>query len=784
MDASVAERTPPRRRDLVVSNTSAVAALAGASSFAFFTTWLFLSPAVNRVDRTVLIAMIAANVVVATILLVQVGLRLFQVWSAKRSDLAGARTHLRLVGVFSIVAAVPAVLAFLFAFTILRTSLDDIFSNRIDGYVDIGRNLANTYFNEAGARANLNLRQIEGDIRADARELLVTPALAPIIFRLRLKEQVARRGLDALYIMDGDRRVVASVSRVSTPLNMPPALAFDEIDREAAAGRPIDQIGRFGVNDAEKLDFFRGMIKVPEFNGGYIISYKRIPDASSGSLLEVRGMRDDWDKTKQGRDRIERVFFASYILLAIIILAGAIWLALWAANGIVKPIGRLVGMAERVSGGDLGARVAADKADGEFGVLANSMNHMTAQLQTQRNDLIETNRRFDARRRFTEAVLSGVSAGVMGVARDGMVTIANRSAAELLESDVDRLIGADVARVLPEFGALLDQAAAATPGTHDASVADEIDIERDGRLRTLSVRIARDDIEADTGREAGFVVTFDDITQLVSAQRSAAWGDVARRIAHEIKNPLTPIQLSAERLQRKYRGEITTTPDVFDRCVDTIVRHVSDIGRMVDEFSSFARMPKPVFGIEDLEGLAKTAVFPQRVAFPDIAFTTDAPTERLEVACDGRLIVQALSNLLKNAGESVAARLADAPAGVDTDGGRIRLALEKQGEHALIHVVDNGVGLPAAQRHRLTEPYMTTREKGTGLGLAIVKKVIEEHGGAIAFSDDATLGDTGARVTLRLPLSEAAQAEQGPSADASACDTANEHKEKTAAAAK
>ncbi len=439
------------------------------------------------------------------------------------------------------------------------------------------------------------------------------------------------------------------------------------------------------------------------------------------------------------------MFLAGYVILAVIILFAAIWVALWAATRIVQPIGRMIDMAGRVSGGDLGARVEVHRDDGEIGVLSRSMNHMTAQLQTQRDDLIETNKQFDRRRLFTEAVLSGVSAGVVGFNPAGRVTIANRSAAEFFGRPAPALIGLRLVDILEEASDLFD--AAATPPFIE--VADHITVERNGRVRTLSVRIVSD--EVDGGRAC--VVTFDDISELISAQRSAAWGDVARRIAHEIKNPLTPIQLSAERLRRKYLNEIKTSPEIFDRCTETIIRQVGDIGRMVDEFSSFARMPKPVIALEDMREIVRSAVFPQRVTFPDIEFIVETPAEPLIVRCDARLIAQAIGNLLKNAAESIGAR----HTGGDLAQGRIRIALARANDAAALSIADNGVGLPKAERHRLTEPYMTTRAKGTGLGLAIVRKVIEEHDGYLKFDDCADLGATGAIVSFALPL-EAADA--------------------------
>ena len=462
----------------------------------------------------------------------------------------------------------------------------------------------------------------------------------------------------------------------------------------------------------------------------------------------MQAVEADWEEAKLGRERLERVFLAGYVVLAIIILFGAIWLAIWAATRLVQPIGRLVNMSERVSGGELGARVEVLKEDGELGVLARALNHMTAQLQTQRDDLVDTNRQFDERRRFTEAVLSGVSAGVIGLTEDGEITIANKSAAELLRHGSGRLAGRNIDEVMPELSELLARA-----GMSDfMEVGEQIELNREGQTQTLNVRIVQDVVDG----KKRFVATFDDISQLISAQRNAAWGDVARRIAHEIKNPLTPIQLSAERLRRKYLDEVTTTPEVFDRCTETIIRQVNDIGRMVDEFSSFARMPKPVVGEEDLAELIRNAVFPQKVTFPDIEFNVDAEIGENFAECDGRLIVQALSNLLKNAAESVSARLAK----TSEPAGEIAVKLRHVDGFCAIHIVDNGIGLPALERHRLTEPYMTTRAKGTGLGLAIVKKVAEEHGGSLRFVDDTSLGPTGARITLSLPRLDTVKAEQ------------------------
>lgn len=718
-----------------MSNATAAAALAGTATVAFLTAWFLMSPAVEQADRRLLVSLIVGNGVIAAGFASLIGARLWHVWSNRRNQLAGSATHIKLVWLFSAVAVVPAIVAFLFAFTILRSSLNDVFGERIENYHNTARELANAYVDYKRAELQKSLEELSYDVAINEERGLGLEG-TPVGFREYILAQAAFRGFDAVYVLSGGGQLLVRAELREAVYKLPAKEVMDTLAKGAPGA------GVFGVSDDSKLDMFRIVYKLSQYENGYLIAYQSLDPKTIDRLISVRRMKADWEEAKVSRARSERIFLVGYIVLAVIILFAAIWAGLWAATRIVRPIGRLIEMAGRVSSGELGARVDVQKDDGELGVLARSMNHMTAQLQTQRDDLIDTNKQFDRRRRFTEAVLSGVSAGVIGVGPTRKITIANRSAGEMVDEESSRLIGRDFAGVLPEARDLFEQAA--EPPYEE--VASQISVERDGLARTLSVRIVSD--EVDGGRS--FVVTFDDITQLISAQRSAAWGDIARRIAHEIKNPLTPIQLSAERLRRKYLGEIKNSPDIFDKCTETIIRHVGDIGRMVDEFSSFARMPKPVIAAEDLNELARSAVFSQRVATPDVDIDITTPSEPLIVLCDGRLIVQALGNILKNAGESIAARIAGADEAAAAKG-RIRLAVEYHDGAAVVSVMDNGVGLPKAERHRLTEPYMTTRAKGTGLGLAIVRKVVEEHGGSLFFDDCDALGPTGASVRMQLP---------------------------------
>jgi two-component system nitrogen regulation sensor histidine kinase NtrY len=377
--------------------------------------------------------------------------------------------------------------------------------------------------------------------------------------------------------------------------------------------------------------------------------------------------------------------------------------------------------------------------DDELASLGRAFNRMTAQLQSQRNELVDSHRQAEQRTRFTEAVLSGVSAGVVGLDGQGRADVVNRSALTLLSASREQIVGKDLATAVPELAGLLTDAISGSEGR----VQSQIDIARGGKTISLIVTVTRERASED---DRGFVVSFDDITDLIMAQRTSAWADVARRIAHEIKNPLTPIQLSAERLRRKYKKEITTDPEVFEQCTQTIIRQVGDIGRMVDEFSSFARMPQPVMRDEDIGDLIRHAVFLQRVALPQITFALLTPDEAINVECDGRLVSQALTNVLKNAGEAVRAKF-----GKEGDeehplaeGGRIEIRLVQDSARVGIEVIDNGIGLPKEDRNRLTEPYVTKRVKGTGLGLAIVKKIMEDHKGALALEDAPKTDETGA----------------------------------------
>ena len=747
------------RSSLIAVLVALAAVVSGVVTYATLTGLFPYGPTPN-----VLVVLLLVNLTLVLTLAALIAWRLTRLWIERKSGAAGSRLHLRLVAMFSAIAVVPAILVAVFAAISLNLGIEAWFSERVQTALDNSVSVADAYVNE-------HKKVIIGDIQAmvidlDSRGDLIKN---PDQFKEFLKNDAAIRALPAVYIIDSTGRVLASAFQtlVPTPFGIshddvlvladprsPNAPGADAVSPEqiaqAAKGQPLvlADSNQNVVSALARLDAFT------DARGGpaYLLVSRAVDPQALEAQRRTHDAVSEYRRLDQNRSEIQIAFAALYVIVALLILLAAVWLAFWAANRIVMPIGRLAGAAERVSEGDLRVRVAVGRDDDEIGSLSHAFNRMTAQLQAQRSELVEANTQLDSRRRFTEAMLSGVSAGVVGLDGEGHARLINPAASHLLQTKLLDIEGRHYAQIVPEFAGLIRRAMAESSGR----AAGQVDIRRDGALRHLSVQVSREAGD----KSHGFVITFDDITDLVSAQRTAAWAEVARRIAHEIKNPLTPIQLSAERLKRKYFSEISTDPEVFTQCTDTIIRQVGDIGRMVDEFSSFARMPAPVIRPEQAQELVRHAVFLQRVAHPQVAFEITAPAEPLVFECDGRLVAQALTNVLKNAIEAIAARRADG----DDMPGRIAIDLGIKNGKLAIAIRDNGIGLPAEHRHRLTEPYVTTRAKGTGLGLAIVRKILEDHGGELILEDarDAAGEDLpGAVVRMVFPLAHQGHRDQG-----------------------
>jgi len=659
---------------------------------------------------------LAANLLLISGLAIIVGRRVLTL--VRSTDEAGSRLHLRFVALFSMVALVPSVLIALVFGVLVNRGVDQWFSQNVQASVENGAIVGRAYIQDVSAAMDADLVTISdqlGSLFAD--RIQFNDALGQVgdIF-----------GYPAIYILDGKGEVLARAEKIGAPPYLAPPR--DELSAAAEGGQPPQTV-------TQHPDAVRSIIALPSYGDAYLYLVRPLQDGlvarMNTSVQSIQAYRE----AQESRARIQSAFILSYLETALLVLVGAVWLGMSAASSISAPIGRLVKAAGQVAGGDFTARVDSDGAPAEIATLSDAFNRMTGDLQAQQAALKAASDEAHDRSRFIETVLSGVSAGVIGLDKRGRVSAINDSALQLLHIDDAEVLGHELAALSPELSDLVRRA--------EAHIEEDIDVSRGGETRRLRVRI-----EGGLGGE--MVLTFDDITRLVTAQRNAAWRDVARRIAHEIKNPLTPIQLSAERLKRKYRARIGEDVEIFDRCTDTIIRQVGDIGRMVDEFSSFARMPAPRFAPENPAEMLREAVFAQRVAAPDIVVDITEPLPKATMQADGRMVGQALINILKNAGESVAAHRLAAGEAAASDRAGVIASLTVEDGVATFVIEDDGVGLPARDRDRLTEPYVTTREKGTGLGLAIVKRICEDHGGELKLADAQTL--RGARVCMIFPL--------------------------------
>ena len=672
------------------------------------------------------VAILASAAVLLLLFAVLAG-RLTRVWVERRRGSAGSRMHVRLVLLFGVVAVTPAIVTAVFAAAFFNLGIQSWFDDRIRTALDASLVSAQT-----------SLEEHRNNIKADALGVAIALNRAgafltsqPNLMQQVLDQETIFHDLIQAVIYDPyTHEIVLSSGVLSGNFVELPS----DTEIEPARRGDVAVIG----GDAD--NHVRAVVKLGSTPELMLMIDRPVDTQIIAAVNRTEQLVHQYHQLDANRSKLQVTFVVIFALVTLLVLFAAILTGLVLANQIARPIGRLIQAAERVRAGDLGVRVPEIASEDEVAGLSRAFNRMTGQLAAQRTELMEAYGQIDERRRFTETVLAGVSAGVIGLDRHGKVDLPNRAASELMGHDLLTSVGLPLEEVVPEFGPLLSEAQAAPDRARTA----EVQIGPPSNRRTLLVRIVS---EMKGEGVNGFVVTFDDVTELVAAQRKAAWSDVARRIAHEIKNPLTPIQLAAERLKRRFTKEISSDPATFAQCADTIVRHVGDIGRMVDEFSAFARMPQPVIKPEDVGRIAREALVLQRQAHPEISWTTRLPDAGPIAPCDRRLVSQALTNLLMNAADATAmrSRAEGEPAGA------IDVSIEADDEAVTLAVADNGIGLPAEDRDRLTEPYVTHKPKGTGLGLAIVKKIMEDHGGRLALDDRGEA--PGAVAKLILPAS-------------------------------
>jgi two-component system nitrogen regulation sensor histidine kinase NtrY len=703
-----------KRRKIVPLVEAAVAiAFASMLVLTYFVITQGGSPQKLREAPTVA-ALLVANLVPAMVLMVLVARRVAK-GRAARSPIGGkGRLHVRLVALFSAIASVPTLMVVIFASLLFQSGIQFWFSESARGMLDNATIVARQAIAIERDRVNRETVTMAGDV---AGYLQQVPIDSPR-FAEGFAGQVLYRNLSEAMILRVTREHGIQSLALVNPYERP--LEKEVTPAAVAAVRAGQQSVLVPRPDRTAV-----LARFPLGTDTYLYAARVFDPRLADQLRRAEAVQAAYDTLLKRSRTYQLRFNAALFLVSLLIVAISIWIALILADRLVRPVGALVDAARRVTAGDLSARVPDSPVRDEIATLGSAFNRMTSRLEEQTGELVTANRQLDSRRAFIEAVLSGVTAGVISVDRERNVRIINSSAEALLKTRNDEAVGKKLRDLAPELDSQLD--------SQDRE--DIIQFSSGGEPRTLAVKRVK--------VEGGEVLTFDDITDQLLDQRRAAWSDVARRIAHEIKNPLTPIQLAAERLQRRYGGEITSDAPTFARLTGTIVRQVGDLRRMVDEFSSFARMPKPVFKPEPIVEIVRQALFLHEVAHPDIAFSLDAPEPSPVLVCDRRQLGQALTNVVKNAVEAIQQKREEAKArGAD----RVAVRIADQEDHLAIEVTDTGPGLPQ-DRASLTEPYMTTRTKGTGLGLAIVKKIVEEHLGCIEFAD-APGGGSAVRMTF------------------------------------
>lgn len=709
--------------------TVVMALLSAVTTFLILTGLTPIAPS-NNVVITVLLINCALILALVTIVLWQI----YLLWQDRKGQTAGAELHIRIVSLFCMIAMLPAIILAIFASFSLDQRLDYWFSKRIEAIIDTSGDVARSFLDEHGQVIRSDIVAMATDLDESWEKIKDNREK----FDQLLTTQTALRSLQMSYVFDADGVVIAkAATEPNRYFIQPDNVVMATINNNKVAIIPP---GSTINGSANELTAVKKLEKIP---GAYLYVYRQVNQNVIKHLNRTKEHIAAYKALQKNRAGIQVAFGLMYVLIALILLLAAVWLGIWLANRIISPIRDLISAAQKVSEGDLDAQVPVHKRDGDVGHLSKTFNDMTKQLHQQRANLMDANITIDERRRFIEAVLSSVSAGIMGADLDGKINLVNKSAGTLLVKKEEDLVGNNLKDAVPEIYEIWRD----LKDEQKTKCEQQITLMAGDVERSFAVRVTE---ESSEDKDYGYVITFDDITELVSAERNSAWSDIARRIAHEIKNPLTPIQLSAERIRRKYGDKIEDDRDVFDKCTDTIIRQVADIGRMVDEFSSFARLPTPTMEYQDIRDVVKEAVFLFQVSELDIDIKVDVPDDPIITYFDRRLINQAVTNLVKNASEAIETAKEN---GLDLKGA-IETNVRMKNDTVYINVIDNGCGLPKNNRNRLTEPYMTTRAKGTGLGLAIVQRITEQHGGSLRLADapETSQRKHGAKISLIIPL--------------------------------
>lgn len=676
------------------------------SIFSVLATYIMLTKAPPFIkSRKFLIFLLSLDFVFLMTLGAVVAKYVAALWAERKSDQAGSKLHSRIVAMFSLLAIAPTILVAGFSAIFFNIVIQSWFNQRVETAIDESIKVADAYLGEHQKVISANAQAMAAELVPLVRYTIPESG----VITEKLTEETELRGLDEAIVISDNLHILGR-SRFSFALDFEPELVKHMGQAKTA---PV-------VYTNEGKDRVRALINIDPVTNTFLLVGRRVSPTVLSRVENASNAAREYKRLESAGSSIALKFAGIFVGVAVLLLLAAVLGGLLFANKLARPIGRLIRASDEVCKGNLSVRIAEEEETEELSSLTSAFNRMTAQLESQRDELMVANEQIDERRRFTEAVLAGVSAGVIGLDAKGNIHLSNQSASKLLGIELKDSVGRNLTKVVPEMTSLFRE----IKETGTTFTEKQITLNQDGHGHTLLVRLALNQMR---NKLTGYVVTFDDITQLQAAQRKAAWAEMARRIAHEIKNPLTPIQLSAERLKRRYTKQILQDPETFQNCVDTIIRQVDHLGQLVGEFSSFARMPAPNMKLEDLVQICREEIFLQQHSHPEIKFDFFAHPDSLLFPCDRGQIGQVLTNLIQNAVESIEAK--------NIHNGQVVISLKTEEDKMVLKIADNGIGLPSEGRERLTEPYVTFREKGTGLGLAIVKKIVEDHGGSLGFQD-------------------------------------------------
>ncbi|MBA4131887.1 MAG: PAS domain-containing sensor histidine kinase [Hyphomicrobium sp.] len=698
------------------------------SGLATFLILTGLTPITPRDD--IVLGALLINIALIVAMIIILAWQGIGLWKAWKAEVPGARLHVRIVGLFSIIAALPAILLAIAATTTFSRAIDSWFTERTRAIINNSMDVAQSYLEEHGSVIRTDVANMARDVDASADDIVDNPQA----LRQLLIAQAGLRDLVSAYLVSPNGQLlVTAFNDESEPFASPPPAAIAEAEK-----------GQIAIIKSLERARVAALSRLQRFPGQYLLVTRAVSPKVMSYLQRTEQSVDEYNRLRKARGGLKLAHGLMYTMISMTALLAAIWTGLWFAGRFVAPIRRLIAGARDVSTGNLDVELPERRGEGDLRRLSSTFNTMTRELKNQRNALVTANSELSERTSFIEAVLAGVSSGIIGLDENRCITLISPSALKLLAVAEKDIVGKPIVEALPEFAPIFEHPEEPAIKTKGAA---EVRRVVGNDERTFSARVTAE--QADGG-PVGSVVTFDDISELVAAQRTSAWGDVAQRIAHEIKNPLTPIILSAERIRRKYGKVIVEDRELFEKLTATIERQAGDIKTMVDEFASFARVPKPVMEEGDIRDAVQESVILFREGHPAVTYNLVMPEERVITHFDRRLITQAVTNLVKNATEACESAVQSG----QTEKGRVETIIRVTPERIDIDVIDNGIGLPKQNRSRLLEPYVTTKgSKGTGLGLAIVQKITEQHGGALYLDDAPSAPDrtTGALVRITIP---------------------------------